>query len=121
MRMAAFLTELMDNKFSFLGIRFGLDPLLDLFPVAGDIFATALSFYLVWIAYQINIPEARIHEMIGNIIFDFIIGLIPVIGEIGDMFYKSNTKNLKILRAYYKPVSEAEIISGGRLTPAIYR
>lgn len=119
-KSATFLTELLDNKFNFLGVRFGLDPILDLFPVVGDILAALVSFYLVWIAYQIKVPEYKIHEMIGNVIFDFIIGLIPFIGAVGDVFYKANSKNLKIIKTYYTPSVEGEILTGA-LTPSIYR
>ena len=120
-KAATFLTELLDNKFSFLGIRFGLDPVLDLFPIVGDILTTAISLYLVWIGYQIHVPENKIHEMIGNIILDFIIGLIPFLGAVGDVFYKANSKNLKIIKSYYIPSVEGEILKSTSLTPSIYR
>lgn len=120
-RVATVLTELLDNKFPFLGLRFGIDPLLDLIPFAGDFVATALSFYLVWIAYRIRVPQDKIHEMVGNIIMDFVIGLIPFLGAVGDVFYKANSKNLKILKQYYKPAVEGEILSSSALAPSIYR
>ena len=120
-RAATFLTELLDNKFSFMGVRFGLDPILDLFPIVGDLLAAGVSFYLVWIGYRIHVPENKIHEMIGNVIFDFIIGLIPFLGTVGDVFYKANSKNLKIIKTYYTPAVEGEIIRSSTLTPAIYK
>ena len=120
-RFATFLTELLDSKFSILGVRFGLDPLLNLFPIVGDVLTALISFYLVWIAHQIHVPKEKIHEMVGNVIFDFVMGLIPIVGDIGDFFYRANSKNLKIIKQYYSPAIEAEILSSRSLTPAIYK
>ncbi len=121
LKVATYLTELLDNRFRVLGVRFGIDPVLDLFPVLGGILPTLLSFYLVWIGYRIKVPQDKINEMIGNVILDFVIGLIPFLGAVGDIFYKANSKNLKILKQYYNPTIEGEIIKSSTLTPAVYK
>ena len=82
---------------------------------------TILSFYLVWIAYQLKIPQDKINEMIGNVVVDFVIGLIPFLGAVGDVFFKANTKNLKILKKYYVPTIDGEIINATTLTPSVYK
>lgn len=119
LRAATYLTDLLDNRFRILGVKFGIDPLLDLFPVLGGIIPTLLSLYLVWIAYRIRVPQKKINEMIGNVVLDFVIGLIPFIGALGDVFYKANSKNLKILKQYYSPTIEGEIIASSSLQPQV--
>ena len=120
-KTATYLTELLDNRFRILGVKFGLDPLLDLFPFLGGILPTLLSLYLVWIAYRIKVPQDKINEMIGNVVLDFVIGLVPFIGAVGDVFFKANSKNLKILKRYYNPTIDGEILASSTLQPQIYR
>jgi hypothetical protein len=102
MRLAEFIANLLDNQFGVGSVKVGIDPLLDLIPGVGNIIAVSFSFYLVWIGLKLKIPRDKIAEMIGNIFLDFLIGAVPVLGTIGDVFYKSNLKNLKILKQYYK-------------------
>lgn len=102
------IVYLMENRFSFLGYRFGLDPILSAFPVFGNIFATFIALYIVWIAMMYKVPKDKISQMLSNIVIDFILGLIPVVGNISDIFFKSNTKNLEILRKH----KASEIIEG---------
>jgi hypothetical protein len=91
------LAILLDNRFKIFGLRFGLDPILDIVPGLGDIIGALLSLYLIFIAKKLRIPEEKIAIMWRHIIIDFLIGLIPGIGVIGDIFYKSNLKNLQII------------------------
>lgn len=97
-RTASFLAKLLDNKFQIFGFRFGLNVLLELIPELGDVLAAGLSFYLVWIAIQMKLPKEKIIQMIWNITINFILGIIPVIGELTYLFRKANLKNLKILQ-----------------------
>jgi hypothetical protein len=100
LRVATYIAELLDNRFKILGFRFGIDPLLGLFPVLGDVFTLLFSMYLLWIGLRMRIPEERITEMIRNIVLDFVMGLIPVVGDFSDFVYKANIKNLEILKKY---------------------
>jgi hypothetical protein len=109
--LAESLTDLLDNRFTIFGFRFGLDPLLDLIPWAGDLLAAFLSLYLVWIGLQIGLPQERIHQMLRNILIDFLIGAVPFLGVIGDALYRANSRNMKILREYAPRIVEAKIIS----------
>ena len=109
---AKFLATLLENKFSFLGFRFGLDPLLGLIPFLGDAVALFLSAYIIWIAHNSNIPSHEIARMWRNVIFDFILGLIPFVGDISDFFYKASSKNLQILEKYAsRTIIDAELVS----------
>jgi hypothetical protein len=102
LKAATVLTHVLDNQFAIAGMRLGLNSFLDLIPGLGDIVAALLSFYLVWIAIEMELPKFRIAQMLWNILVNFIIGLIPIIGDAVYIFRKANTKNLKILNQYAK-------------------
>lgn len=98
LKAAEQFTHLLEGQFSILGFRFGIDPIIALVPGLGDLFVYILSFYLVWIAAQYKLPTSKILLMIGNITLYFLVGLIPVLGDLTDFVYKPNTKNLAILK-----------------------
>jgi len=102
LKIARALADLLDNKFEVLGFHFGLDPLIDLVPIVGDLITTALSLYLVWIGIKMKLPPDKISQMIANIVFDFLLDFIPVIGQAADFVWKSNLKNMEILENYAK-------------------
>ncbi len=109
--MANILTKALDEQFNLLGIKVGVDPLLDLVPGIGSLVGALLSFYVVWIAWTVEVPDDKIAQMIRNIVIDFLIGAVPVVGAFGDIFYKSNRKNLDILKKYApKNIVEGEIV-----------
>jgi hypothetical protein len=107
---AEFIADLLDNRFKILGFRFGLDPLIGIIPGLGSTVTYLLSFYIVWIAYELNMPKDKLAEMIKNITLDFILGLVPGVGNVADFFYKANIKNLKILKDYNSTFIDGEII-----------
>lgn len=80
--------------------RIGLDVLLDLIPVGGSVVAAAMGSYLAWEARNLGMPKSALVRMAGNIGFDALLGAIPLIGAIPDFFFRSNTRNLKIIKAY---------------------
>jgi hypothetical protein len=108
---ARFLATLLDNQFSIGSFKFGIGPIIGIIPGIGDIIENILSFYLIWIALKMNLPNNKIGQMLINIGFNFFLALFPVIGNIGDFIFKSNIRNLKILEEHVKrPVIEGEII-----------
>lgn len=80
-----------------LGRKVGLDALLGLVPVAGDLIAAALGLYLVWEARNLGMSRWQLWRMAGNVGFDTLIGAVPVAGDLFDFLYRSNTRNLKIV------------------------
>ena len=78
----------------------GLDVILDLVPVVGDIAAAALGAYIVWEAKNVGMSRWQITRMAGNIGFDWLLGLIPWVGAIPDFFFRSNTRNLKMIKRH---------------------
>ena len=80
--------------------RLGLDVILDLVPVVGDTIAAALGAWLVWEARNAGMSKWQMSRMVGNVGFDWLLGLIPWIGAIPDFFFRSNTRNLKMIKRH---------------------
>jgi hypothetical protein len=78
----------------------GLDVILDLVPVVGDIAAAALGTYIVWEARNLGMSKWQISRMAGNVGVDWLLGLIPWVGAIPDFFFRSNTRNLKMIKRH---------------------
>lgn len=78
----------------------GLDVILDLIPVVGDIVAAGLGAWIVWEARNLGMSKLQIARMAGNVGVDMLLGAIPFVGAIPDFFFRSNTRNLKIIRRY---------------------
>ena len=78
----------------------GLDVILDVVPVVGDIAAAALGAYIVWEGRNIGMSKWQLSRMAGNVGVDWLLGLIPVIGIVPDFFFRSNSRNLKIIKQH---------------------
>lgn len=78
----------------------GLDVILDLVPVVGDIAAAALGAYIVWEARNLGMSKWQISRMAGNVGVDWLLGLIPWVGAIPDFFFRSNTRNLRMIKRH---------------------
>ena len=78
----------------------GLVVILDLIPVVGDVAAAALGAYIVWEAKNVGMSRWQITRMAGNVGFDWLLGLIPWVGAIPDFFFRSNTRNLKMIKRH---------------------
>lgn len=107
------ITILMDLKFNILGIRFGIDPILDFIPGLGNILAAATSFYLFWIGFQLRVPSWVYLRMFWNILVDYIFGWVPFVGIFFDLFFRSNVRNLALLEKYFDP----DILTGEVIEP----
>lgn len=110
-KMARLFATLMDNQFKVLGVGFGLDNILGLVPGIGDLLSFALSFYLIWIGFKMELPSEKLSQMVKNILVDALIGSIPVVGDFGDLFFKANMKNLRIIEEFDDQVVEGEVIA----------
>ena len=100
LKTASFLANLLDNKFQFAGMKFGIDAILQLIPGFGDGVILLLSFYIIAIGIKMKIPFLSTFQMVVNVGFSFLIGLIPFLGDAAYLFYKPNIRNLRILEAY---------------------
>lgn len=80
--------------------KLGLDVILDLVPVGGGAVAAAMGAWMVWEARNLGMSRFQISRMLGNAGLDFLLGLIPWVGAIPDFFFKSNSRNLKIIKRH---------------------
>jgi hypothetical protein len=96
------LAKLMDGAFVIPGttIRFGLDGIIGLIPVAGDMIAGLVSTYLIWEAKQLGAPRWLLARMLANAFLDTAIGSVPVVGDAFDVLFRANMKNVALLRRY---------------------
>lgn len=78
----------------------GLDAVLSLIPIAGDLVGTAMGAWIVWEARNLGMSKWQIARMAGNVGLDTLLGAIPFVGAIPDFFFRSNTRNLKIIRRH---------------------
>jgi len=98
------ISRLMDSQFRIPGtqIRFGLDPILGLFPFAGNLAGYLVGAYLIFEMYRNGASGKLLVKMTGNVILDAIFGTIPYIGIIPDIWYKANNRNIRLLKQHYK-------------------
>lgn len=96
------MEALLERAFVIPGLNraVGLDVLLDIIPVAGSAIAAALGGWMVWEARNLGMSRWQMARMMGNVGFDFLLGAIPWIGAVPDFFFRSNSRNLKIIRKH---------------------
>jgi len=80
--------------------KFGLDVILDLVPVGGSVIAAIMGSWIAWEARNLGMPKHTYVRMAGNIGIDALLGAIPFVGAIPDFFFRSNTRNLKMIKRY---------------------
>lgn len=81
-------------------MRVGLDAIVGLVPVVGDLVTTAMGAWLVWEARNLGMSKFQLVRMGGNIGLDALVGAIPLVGDLFDFAFRSNSRNLKILKRY---------------------
>jgi hypothetical protein len=99
-KAAGILAKLLDNQFEVAGIRFGVDHIIGMVPGIGDTIALILSIYIVWVGWQMKVSGTDLAKMVGNIVFDWAIGLLPILGDLADIGFKANMRNWNILKKY---------------------
>lgn len=92
------LARLLDDQFSVGGFRFGLDGLVGLVPGIGDTLTGFASAYLIFEAWRIGAPRGVLARMLLNVLVDYVVGSIPVLGDLFDFGWKANRRNLALLR-----------------------
>lgn len=81
-------------------IRFGLDPILGILPVAGDSVSSLISLYIIAESYSADAPPSVLAKMIGLLAVDFVVGSIPVFGPVFDAFWKNNKWSVGLLEEH---------------------
>jgi len=97
------IAYLMDSQFRLPGtrFRFGLDPLLGLVPIVGDLSTTVVSIALLLTMLRHGASGAIVVRMALNILIDTVVGAIPILGNVFDFTFKSNERNVALLRRHY--------------------
>jgi len=105
------LANLLDTavKLPFIPIRIGLDSIVGLIPGAGDALMLFVSLRIVWLGKSLGMPKALIAQMVKNSAIDFGLGFIPFVGDIVDIFYKANQKNVRIMERWWISENEHEV------------
>ncbi len=103
LRNLAALSKLMDAQFRIPGtnIRFGVDAMIGLVPGVGDFVSFLISSYLLSIAINKGASGFVLARMIFNIVLDALVGAVPVLGDIFDVAFKANQRNMKLLQQHY--------------------
>lgn len=96
------LEKIMERMVVIPGINrgVGLDVILDLVPFAGSTAAAVLGAYMAWEARNLGMTKWQMTRMAGNVGVDWLLGLIPWVGAIPDFFFRSNTRNLRIIKRH---------------------
>jgi hypothetical protein len=94
------VARMLDDAFVIPGTnwRFGLDAIIGLIPGVGDIITSTFSFLIVFAAWQRGLPRVTIARMVGNIAVDTLVGAMPLVGDLFDAAWKSNRKNVELLK-----------------------
>ncbi len=104
------LVTLLDDRFRIPGtdVRFGLDPIIGiLFPGIGDAVTGTGAIGLLTLAVRRGVPRIVLWRMVLNILIDVVFGSLPVVGDIFDVAFKANRRNLELIREHESPDSKA--------------
>ena len=93
------LETLLDRQFSIAGIRFGIDSIVGLVPVLGDLISGAMGLYIINEGKRLGASRWTMGRMYANWGVDVSVGALPIVGDLFDIAFKSNTKNVKLLIA----------------------
>ena len=93
---------LLERSLTIPGTRMtvGMDAIVGLVPVIGDVITAAMGAYIVWEAHNLGLPKWKLARMAGNIALDTLLGAVPVAGDLFDLMFKSNSRNLRIVRKH---------------------
>ncbi len=115
-RVAALLDDLI--RIPGTNIKVGLDSLIGLIPGVGDVMGLGLGSWFIYEAHRLGAPAALKWRMARNVGIDAVSGLVPVLGDIVDVAYRSNRRNLDLLRGHFRPAAPIRK-SGSRLQLAV--
>lgn len=96
------ISHVLDNAIPIPGtnFRFGIDSILGLIPGGGDTVAAFFSAYIIWEAAILGLPKEILIRMFSNILFDTFVGSVPIAGDLFDVAWKANARNVALLEEY---------------------
>jgi hypothetical protein len=103
LKRAQRLANLLDNAFTLpiFRVKFGLDFLLGLVPVVGDIISFIIALRIVVYARQLGAPVSIMAHMLKNLIIDLVLGSVPLLGDIVDNFFRANQRNVRLMEKWW--------------------
>src|SRR5690554_6293993 len=115
MTRARGLARLLDSVIRIPGtnIRLGLDPILGLVPGMGDALGAGLAGYAIVLAARLGAPPSVIVRMVGNVLIDMLVGAVPILGDLFDVGYKANLRNVTLLERYLERPARTRQTSRG--------
>jgi hypothetical protein len=116
------VAKLLDRAFRIPGtkITFGLDPILGLIPGGGDLAGAVFSSWLIMLGSRMGLPRHILMRMVANVAIDTVAGSFPLVGDLFDVAWKSNTRNLELLEQFANsPSGSGRLVSRGLVIAAI--
>lgn len=112
------LETILERSITIPGINYkiGLDAIVGLVPVGGDIIAGLMSAYIIWEARNLGMSRWALARMAGNTLFDTAIGFVPLLGDAMDVLFRSNTRNLRIIRKHLDRHHPKTVVLEGEIT-----
>ncbi|MES2336558.1 MAG: DUF4112 domain-containing protein [Pseudomonadota bacterium] len=109
------LEKLLERTFVVPGINraVGLDFIVGLVPVVGDLAAAAMGSWIVWEARNLGMSKLQLTRMAANVGFDALLGAVPLVGDAADFFFRSNTRNLRIIRKHLDKHHPSSVVLDG--------
>jgi hypothetical protein len=107
------LARLMDSAFQVPGtpVRVGLDGVLGLIPGAGDTVSAVMSVFILYEARRLGISRLTLNRMAANILLDAVVGTIPFAGDVFDVYWKANNRNVELLRRHLESSTSSAVLS----------
>ncbi|HEX8667392.1 MAG TPA: DUF4112 domain-containing protein [Allosphingosinicella sp.] len=111
------MEKLLERAFQVPGteLRVGVDAVVGLIPVIGDVITTAMGAWLVWEAKNLGMSKFHLARMVGNLGVDTLIGAIPFAGDLFDFAFRSNTRNLRIVKRWLDKNHPATMVVEGEI------
>lgn len=111
-------SHLLDDAIQIPGtkISFGLDPILSIAPVSGDVAGALCALYVVFEGYRIGLPNRELGKMLGLIGVEMLVGSVPVLGTIVDAVWKVNRRNFRVIERHVEDRQESERLSTDTVT-----
>lgn len=113
------MEQLLEKSFTLpvVGRRFGLDFLVGVVPVVGDIVTAAMGGWIIWEARNLGMSKWHIARMVGNLGVDTALGAVPLVGDAFDFLFRSNTRNLRLIKRHLDRHHPATRVIEGEIAP----
>ncbi len=109
------VARIMDSMFEIPGtkVRVGLDAIIGIVPIVGDLISQVISSYIIWEARQLGVSRFTMARMMANSAIDIVVGIIPFAGDAFDIYFRANLKNLALLKAHLAKHGHVSRAKGG--------